>query len=152
MHDYVVYAQNISGGKTSLTPNLLTLIPLNFEMFSPSDVVFAASSRANSFPRGRVQAGVLWPRSDLQQKHVAFWKEKRVWWSWCCNDRTRSRQSPAAMASPPSPLPPTHSLRHQKLPKFLKKKALQHCSKLPSSFNVKRMGNTHRSEQNRLKK
>lgn len=54
VHGYMAYAQNKSGGKPHLTPNLLTLTPVNIEMLTPSNVLLAACSCANFLPLARV--------------------------------------------------------------------------------------------------
>lgn len=54
VHEYMAYAQNNSGGKPHLASNLLTLTPVDIDLFTPSDVLLAASSCASFLPRGRV--------------------------------------------------------------------------------------------------
>lgn len=49
VHEYMAYAQNKSGGKPHLAPNLLTSTPVNTEVFTPSNVLIAASRCANFF-------------------------------------------------------------------------------------------------------
>lgn len=66
------------------------------------------------------------------------------WKSWRCQ--------PLPASAPSPPCCPPHAASGTRNCLNCCKNPLQHCSKLPSNFNVKRMGNTLCSEQNRLKK
>lgn len=54
VQEYTAYDQNKSGGELHPAPNLLTLTPVNIEMFTPSNVLLASFLRLE-----RIWAGPL---------------------------------------------------------------------------------------------